>query len=69
MRQQENQAVDRLAKLKHESVQMKDEENSLMRPRKRQSSTLSGEDGDDCVFLEVKKRKVAPQEVDVLDLT
>lgn len=69
MRQQENQSVGRLANLKHESVQIEDEEDSVMRPRKRQSSTLSGEDQDDCVFVEVKKRKVAPQEVDVLDLT
>lgn len=68
VREQGNQAVEQLAKIKQEVVQVKEEEDSSIRPRKRQSSTLSGEDDDECVLVEVKKRRVAQEEVEVLDL-
>ncbi|KAK5089771.1 hypothetical protein LTR70_006613 [Exophiala xenobiotica] len=69
MREKGKQLSGQHAKVKNETTLVKEEEDRRARLPKRQRSTLSDGDDDDCVLVEVKTRRVAPEEVDVLDLT
>jgi len=68
MRDEGNQLSGQHTKVKKETTLVKEERDPGIRAQKRQSSTLEDND-DDCVIVEVKKRKFKSEEVDVLDLT
>lgn len=70
VQEQRRQTADQLARVKQEAVKVKEELTPRAGSLKRRSVTVDDDDGDDeCMIVEVKKRKVVKQEVDVLDLT
>jgi len=69
MREEGNRLSGQHTKVKKETTLVKEEEGPRTRPPKRQYSTLSDGDDDDCVLVEVKTRRVTPEEVYVLNLT
>lgn len=68
IREQGSQLSGKHTEIKRAMTLVKEEDDPSMRSSKRQRSTLGDADEDDCVIVEVKKRRVAPEEVDVLDL-
>lgn len=65
MRERENRMANELARVKQETLKVKEDGTAN---RKRQSATVESDD-DECIIVEVKKRRKIKEEIDVLDLT
>jgi len=69
IREQGSQTTNKIAKLKAEAVEIKEEGTPGVGTRRRRSTPIDNGEDDECMIVEVKKRKVTKKEVCVLDLT